>query len=291
MPELNAYIDRSVRFAEEPSLGGIESLGTTVGQRVNAIIPAATADVLAACTIQRDQVTMIALRSDYPVTVRFVGSRSVTVTASNLVGYGTSNFVIDEPLPDWLGVGDVIGLVDCDMDYDVFYTIYNLAVDRLAVYPHGTILGGATAGEIGAIVPVTNRIFPITTSTAGPQTFTLTGQFDGVVGDIARIFQRNVGTLDNNGLFGITGAVYDAVTDTTLVTTYNWGITPSANAGGFLRAMSFEKRINLAAGVPFIWSIESGLECPLICDVSELRVTNAGVNAADLQGRIVTAVP
>lgn len=304
---------KGMRIGNEEYLTGSEILNTSLGEHVNAEIPAATDDHnvvigafakadLAGLVMIMDQDGLVRMRGNSPFVIQDI------LTLGDMVLGPTGTFSILGDQTAWIFSGDLIFIEGCttaanDGFYNVVRSAFAAGITTIEVFRQWGTINGAVievfdtveAGA-GAACIVTKLLTRSTLrdidagddfTVAGPP-----GQLE-VAEDLSFLqahdkilIQYSTTVAVNDGIFNVVSATY-AAPDTTIIVEEAFNVE-AGNAACSLMHVRSELMCRLVANVPHLWTWPSGILNPVLEDITTLEVSNYHATAdADFQARIL----
>jgi len=303
-------ITRTLRVENESGVTGSEAEAVNSADILEQLITAASEEQTAMGAFKDHQLQALSLSLDVDGSAQFLGVR-YPVLQTVAGPPGTITYTGD--LEQEIYPGDIIRLEDMpaagdDGLYQVA-TVVEAAGTTTITLANGQDIATAGGGAVGTLARVCSRqnmgyAYTAVTVTAASGAITFTGDLSDkfAAGDWITINN----STGNDGVWQITSVTYAAPTTTIIVETKAGANTlpDNTNDGVFQK---IEMEITLAASVPYLWSIEGGLQNPFIHpntlnatdiigptydadrgDVAYCMVTVDGTTNGNFSGRICT---
>lgn len=310
---VTATASKGLRIGNEAYLSGAEVQTATLGQIVNASIPAATHDhpvVVGAFT--KANLVGLLMMSTQDGMARMSGGnpwviQNIATLGDLVLGVG-GTFTILNDQTAWIYPGDMFWIEGCttaanDGLYMVIDSTFAAGVTTIEVVRQTAVINAAVVEvfdtvEAGAgAACLATKIMAMSPkhyidagddfTVAGPP-----GQIE-IAEDLSalvahdRLLIQEATNAANNQLVDVTTATFVAP-DTTLVVEEAVAVE-AGNAAANLMLVRSEFHPRLVANVPTLWTLPSGILNPCLEDITTLLVTNDHPTAgADFQARIVT---
>lgn len=294
---------RGLQEGTEAGLFGTESFTVENVGRPDQIISAGVEEQLALGGFPAERLQAMSLLMDQAGTAQFLGPR-YAIDAIAAGPPGVIDTILD--LTALLFAGDFVRIEGSDTpgnngEFEVAAVAAGVPNTVTLETGHTLVADAAPAG--GTITKIMsaqvyNLEYEIAT-TVVPATITYTGNLTDIfhVGDLIRL--TGTAAAVNDGIWVILTVDYTAPTTTITLNNLGGVGVLGANGAGVGEFQKFRSKIALAANVPFMWSIESGLNNPLqdvvnFTDfplqgmVNWAMVNNAGAENAQFRGRVAT---
>jgi len=284
---------RSSRIANETGISGSEAMDVDNTSALDQQISASTEEEVTEL-FQAYDLQSLSMICDQAVEVMVLETRFAILQTANAA---PSTITHTGDLEQEIFVNDLIrveGTVADDGVYlvDIVNEAAGTTTISLALGNTFPVAGGGAVGTVCKIASAHRQGYSYTIATAAVTgVITITGDVSDkfAIGDFVRINS----STGNDGFWEITAAVTtDGPPVTTTTLTLNSGVLPDATNDGVIEwaAAAF----SLAANTPFLWSIDGGLQNPLVNPeqngISALWNTSRGNIVAFMVDNTATAI-
>lgn len=260
-------IMRSLRVQNGTQLVGSEAPEVESAEVLDQTVSAASEEQLAMGAFFDRQLQALCLLSDVDARAQFLGERHAILATAIVAGADTITHTGD--LEQEIFPGDLVRVENTVGDDGIYLvvTVAELAGTTTITMDNGHVFPAGAGGPVGTVARVasaqrTGYAYDVLATVVLTGAITYTGNVSDkfAAGDALIL----AGTAGCDGYWRISSVTFAAGVTTIVVLDEAGviGLPAAAGPGGYFQKM--EPAFNLAASVPFLWSIDSGLDNPFL---------------------------